>query len=114
MNGRRDRSSRSNISERKQIMVINRLTIVAKQGKIEEVVAMLKEGVNDPNNPPIRILRPVVGSFNTVVWEGEFESVAAFDAFWAEWRTRPETSAFFERWNPLVESTGGSELLRIE
>ena len=63
-------------------MILVRVVMRAKQGKVNQMVAELKEVTKDiPNRP--RILTDLSGPFNTVVLESKYESLAAYET----WRT---------------------------
>ena len=63
-------------------MILVRVVMHAKQGKVNQLVAGMKEMTqNMPNRP--RILTDLSGPFNRVVLESKHESLAAYET----WRT---------------------------
>jgi hypothetical protein len=92
-------------------MLVQRLTFHVKSGNQEKVVKLMKESraiLDDPHGS--RIYTSNIGLFNIVVYELEVENLAELDAYWEAWWSKPETAAFMEKWNALMDSGGGSEI----
>jgi hypothetical protein len=95
-------------------MILQRLTFHVKPGRMDEVVEMLKAADEVLGSTDIsRIYTPNIGQFDVVVNDLEFENLAELDALWAEWWSNPETPAFMEKWNELVDAGGGSEVWNL-
>ncbi len=85
-------------------MIVVRGVFQAKYGKGDELVQLLKEG--EKIWPPVRnsrILTDVSGPFFTVVSEGEFDSLAAYEAYNRQTFDTARFAEWFERMVPLVE-----------
>ena len=63
-------------------MILVRVVFHVKQGKVNQLVADMKERTQDMPNRP-RILTDLSGPFNRVVLESKHESLAAYET----WRT---------------------------
>jgi hypothetical protein len=92
-------------------MILVRVVMHAKQGKVNQLVAGMKEMTqNGPNRP--RILTDLSGPFNTVVLEGKYESLAAYEKwrteFFSSLESRPDTPS-----EEMFES-GSNEFYTIE
>jgi hypothetical protein len=61
-----------------------------------------------------RIFTSSIGPFNVLVEDIEFENLSETEAFWADWWSDPDTTAFMKKWNDLVASSGGSEIWNVE
>lgn len=60
-------------------MVVQRNTIMVKQGKMMEVIDLVKKGFEiAPPTGNYRLYTDFVGQDNTMAWEIEFEDLAAF------------------------------------
>jgi hypothetical protein len=78
------------------------MSIVAKPGCSEELVAVLKEIVEWANHPhPARILCPRIGESDLFVVESEYESLAEMEKLTEERWARPEGIAFVKRMDEL-------------
>lgn len=93
-------------------MLVNRRTFIAKRGHIEDAAAMLVEGMKRMGTQG-RVYLPEFGPFDVIAVEGEFESLAAYEEFWASFAAQPETAEFMERWYAITESGGTNELWRL-
>jgi hypothetical protein len=95
-------------------MIVERRTFKAKLGKLLDVADMAK-AQRDKVGGSGRICTSFVGgAVNRVILEWEFENEAAREQFWEEWSARPETPAFMEKFNQLIENDGSSELLKVQ
>ena len=84
-------------------MILVRTVFQAKWGKAHELVAAFKERMRSADRRP-RILTDLSGPFNTVVLEGEHESLAAWERFRAEMFANPQFAPGSGRIDELVES----------
>ena len=94
-------------------MIVQRSIWRAKRGSVREfreAMAAEMEAIKPPHG--FRTLTPAYsGSGEVTIYEFEFDDVAEYDAFWAEWgRTRGD--AFFAEVDPLAEGFT-FELLRV-
>jgi hypothetical protein len=95
-------------------MVMNRRTFIVKRGRMQEAIALLKEEVQrSPNAQRTRIYVPEVAPFDVICAEGDFESLAEYERYWADYFAQPQTTAFLERWFELTETGGTNELWEL-
>ena len=94
-------------------MIVERNTWKAKPGHVEDLMALVKSEASK-EGMSYRVYTGMTGPANTVVVEFEFESLAAYEAFWAKWRAKPETPSFLVKWGELDENEGSTELLTLE
>lgn len=98
-------------------MYINRRTFSVKMGCMDSAVELLK--AEEANvQPMVESLQPVLmtsifGTFDKLVWEGRFESMADYEKFWADWVELPTSQKFFETWVTLTEPGGLNELWEV-
>jgi hypothetical protein len=95
-----------NERERYNMMVI-REVFQAKYGKGDELVALCKEESAmwaDVTGCPTRLLTDASGTFFTVIWETEVESLGKWEEELAKTFERADFTAWFERMVPLVDS----------
>lgn len=90
-------------------MIVQRLTFLAKSGRRMEA-AELASAERERTGSTHRIYRSYLGPRNTIAVEFEFEDLEEMEAFWSEWYATPESSAFLEKWNDLLEASGTSEI----
>lgn len=76
-----------------------------KYGKGDELVSLFKESNRIwPNEPSYRLMTDLSGPFFTVVTEGVFESLSAWEADIQKCFGDERFTGWFERMVPLVES----------
>lgn len=93
-------------------MIVQRMTINVRQGRMQDVLTFLKED-RKRGGYKYRLYESNFGTYNQIAFEFEFEDMAAQEKFWAEWGALPETPAFFERWHELTKSDGTNEIWRL-
>jgi hypothetical protein len=92
-------------------MLVNRRTFIVKNGCWDEAVAMAVAEVQRVGFPrATRLYVPKIGPFSTLVFEAEFESLAEYEKFWAEYFASPEGVAFNEKLDTVTESGGTNEI----
>ena len=95
-------------------MIVQRITVHYKLGKVDEAISLLKEEIAHANFPhAVRFYTPKIGTADLSIGEFEFESIAAMDQFWSDWESRPQTSAFHEKYRPLIEPGMVSEVFNL-
>ena len=95
-------------------MLVNRRVIKVKVGCMDSIVELLKrEEDKMPEKIPYEILVPNFGTWETVVWEGRFESLAQYEQFWGAWIAQESTAEFFKVWDTLIEPGGTNELWEV-
>jgi len=85
-------------------MIVVRGVFQAKYGKGDELVQLFKEGAMWSGRQRTRILTDLSGPFFTVISEGEYESLAAWQAEGQQIFGNARFAAWFERMTALVES----------
>ena len=96
-------------------MIVNRRTFQVKGGCWEEAVALMVAETKRVRLPHARrIYSSNIGPFDRLVFEAEFENLADYEEFWAEWSASPEGDAFVEKWETLVKSGGMNEIWTLE
>jgi hypothetical protein len=63
-----------------KIMIVNRLKVTVKQGRMEELVELLKDA-RQQGGYNVRLYQSYLGTRDQIAYEFEFEDYAAFDKF---------------------------------
>jgi hypothetical protein len=96
-------------------MIANRRTFIVKPGCWDEAVALAVAETKRVSFPhPERIYTSNIGLFDRLVYEAEFENLAEYEKYWAEWFATPEADAFLKKWNDLLEAGGTNEIWTLE
>jgi hypothetical protein len=94
-------------------MIVQRGTFRIKPGRMDEAAALvLAEGEKHPPRA-FRVYTPHTGPVGILAMEWEFENLAEYERYWAEWDAKPETAAFSEKWNELREAGGTLEIWNL-
>jgi hypothetical protein len=93
-------------------MILVRIVFRAKQGKINQLVARMKEVTQHAPNRPM-ILTDLSGPMNTMVMESRHASLAAYEQFRAE-LFRSEAFQAGEAQNEEIIDSGHNEFYTIE
>lgn len=98
-------------------MIVDRRVFIAKKGRSEDAVAVAKQiaeafGATFPD-ATYRLYRPSVAAFDSLAWEGEWESLAAWEKGQAEFFSLPEAVALLEKWNEVSETCGTHEIWEV-
>jgi len=80
---------------------------------MDNAVAAVKREV-ELSHASGRLLTPVYGTFDQMVLELRFQTLAEYEKFWADWWSLPTTQQFVELWPSLFMSGGNSELWQID
>jgi hypothetical protein len=91
-------------------MIVNRREFKVKPGKGKEAIELAKaEAKRVAPNLTVRFYSCTLGPFNTIAWEAEYESLAAYEKANADINARisPE---FWKKWYGLVD-IGGESLI---
>ena len=92
-------------------MIVNRQTMIVKPGRLDEAEALAVAETKRVSFPHSRRLYSSnISPYDRLVFEAEFENLAEYEKFWAEWRASPETAAFQEKFNDLLEAGGTNEI----
>jgi hypothetical protein len=95
-------------------MIVDRMTVKAKRDTQLELAALLKsEGERLGWRARVYTSLCGGGKTNRVVMEVEYESLAAMEKAWADFRARPDTSTFVKKMNELSENEGSREFLEL-
>jgi hypothetical protein len=96
------------------MMIVQRITVQYKPGKLNEGIALVKEEIVNSNfSHPARIYTPHFDANDVGIGEYEFESVAEMEQFWTDWEIRPETAVFHQKYRPLIEPDMVSEIFDL-
>lgn len=92
-------------------MIVNRRTFVVKSGCWDEAEALAVAETNRVSFPHLRRLYSSnISPFDRLVFEAEFENLAEYEKFWAEWFAAPESAVFLKKWDDLLEAGGTNEI----
>ncbi len=96
-------------------MIVERRTLVVKTGKEQEVIELIKAGIeaNTIFTGAYRIYLPDIGPFNVVAVEWEHESLEKMQLAWETWRANIATPEFWEEWVALTEPGGRREVWQL-
>jgi hypothetical protein len=86
-------------------MYVNRRTFTTKRGKLAEAAALLAAAQSLAPEQTVRIILAEFGSFDTIALEFEFETLAAYEAFWSDLNDHPEMAGVMTKWTELTESS---------
>lgn len=71
-------------------MIVVRETFIAKPGMASKLAAWFKAEMEGQRG--CRVMTDLVGSFNSVIMETEFENMAAFEKEWQEYMNQPKSA----------------------
>lgn len=96
-------------------MIVNRRTFNVKQGRMEELVALVLGEIaavseDGSYTGATRVYTSNIGTFNQMAVEWEYEDLAAYERGWAEWQARPTTAAFMQKFIDLTKGGGTNEI----
>jgi len=102
-------------------MIVQRLTVRAKQGLTKELADLVSSEVVAQRNRgavphPCRIYTPDIGPAQDLVMiEWEWPDLATYGRYWPEWAQLPTTPAYWRKWDELAEPDWTNEIwtLRI-
>ena len=96
-------------------MIVNRRTFLVKGGCWDEALALTGAEISRVSFPHARRLYSSnIGPFDQLVFEAEFENLAEYEEFWAEYSASPEGAAFNEKFDTLLKSGGTNEIWTLE
>lgn len=93
-------------------MIVQRLTFRARRGRLNEA-AELARAERERTGGTHRIYLGYLGPRSDLAVEFEFEGLGEMEAFWSEWSATPESAAFMEKWDELLESYGTNEIWTV-
>jgi hypothetical protein len=94
-------------------MLVHRAEFTVKHARGGDLVRLLKAGIEyGLPTPPygIRIYRPHIATFDVVIVDAEFDSLAQYEAFWEGFWASPRVDEYIEKFRELREP-GGSETI---
>lgn len=99
-------------------MFIDRRVFRIKPGRMSEMVELSKAQIEPflklrKGAGSLRFLVNKVATFDTWVFESDWNSLAEWEAYWADWRARPESAEFGRQLAELVESGGEHQLWTV-
>ena len=96
-------------------MIVNRRTFSIKRPRMQETVDLLRAQRKESSHPhATRIYTSNIAPFDILAFEIEFESLAGYEKFWADFSARPETAEFMSKWYELTEGGGANEIWTLE
>jgi hypothetical protein len=93
-------------------MIVQRITVHIKPGKINEAVELAKQARRRWSIPG-RLYSSIYGTFNTVVLDFEAENQAELDKYWEETFADEEWGAFLAKWDALHVAGDTNELWNL-
>ncbi|HEU5103599.1 MAG TPA: hypothetical protein VFU22_31500 [Roseiflexaceae bacterium] len=102
-------------------MLVNRRTFIVKKSYFDEALALLIE-VRQlarlvDSSVTVRVYASEIGAFDTVAYEFESESLAAYEQAWAEFEANPTIAGrlkdWSKRWDEVTETGGMNEIWRL-
>ena len=94
-------------------MIVQRITVQYKPGKLQEAIALLKAERDRVTAPhAIRMYIPQSGA-ELGIAEYEFENSEEMEKFWVNWAAQPEAQAFLEKYNALTEGEMVTEYFNL-
>ncbi len=91
--------------------VVNRRTWTVKPGHTDALVQVLKDGANVlASTPPFRVYRSRLGPSYRVVLELDFDNLAHYERFWAEFGAAPGAAEIDARLWEHCEAEGSNEI----
>lgn len=99
-------------------MFIDRRTFRVKPGCMPEMVELCKTQIapfyeDRKGAGSLRFLVNKVAAFDTWVFESEWNSLAEWEAYWTDWRAKPESAEFLRKLAELLESGGEHQLWTV-
>jgi hypothetical protein len=96
-------------------MIVNRRTFIVKPGLEQTAIEWLQQEIaaeqaRGPLPGKWRVYYSSIGRFNQLAFESEYESLAAYEQFWATWFSRPECQEANRQFIKLLESGGTNEI----
>ena len=85
-------------------MIVHRVTVQCQLNMAAEAMTLLQEEITRAGFPHgVRLYRPR-GISDVTVSEFEFKNHDEMDRFWADWEARPETQAFWQKYQLLIQA----------
>ena len=95
-------------------MIVNRRTYTLKIGRWNEAVALWKEMMEvSPPPHPWRMYAPILGHFDTLIIEFEYESVEECQRLMREALAKPGFAALVNKWWDTKLPSGTTEILGL-
>ena len=93
-------------------MIVNRREMLIKPGRMEEALALAKSGARE-QAVSIRLYQYVMGPFNMLVWEADFESMAEYEKIITKWYASPQGVENLSKLRDTFVGPGQQSLLRV-
>ena len=94
-------------------MIVDRRVFQVKQGRLEEVVELLKAASEGFSTQAYRIYTPEVAEFDVVVIEWEYEDYQEMQSTIAAWVARLKTTDHWEKWGQVTAPGGRREIWQL-
>jgi len=96
-------------------MLVNRRTFTVRKGRTAELLELLKDAYERwPPAHAHRVYTPQFGQYDQLVMEGEWESLAEYEARWAEIRASDDWGPFMKKWQKLTRAGGTNEMWTLQ
>lgn len=99
-------------------MFIDRRVFKIKVGRLPEALALANaerartyQQYSDIGT--FRYMVGLVGDFDTLVFESEWQSLADWERYWQAWGADPESAAFLQKIGAMMESGGKNQLWTV-
>ena len=79
----------------------------------DKLVELFKSEIAKSAAGTARLYTPSISKLDHIVAEFEFENLTKLDKIWENWLAKPETTAFYEKMNELIEAGGYSEVWNL-
>ena len=91
-------------------MIVSRVTMNMKPGRMEEAAALLKAEIDRSRPSSVhRVYVPNIAPFDVLAAEDEWESLAESEKWWAEYAAGPGFADFQNHWVELDAGGGTHE-----
>jgi hypothetical protein len=97
-------------------MIVQRITIQVKSGKMDQALALAKEGRRNvwPFFKSSKIYSANIGPLGTIAFESEFENLTEFEVLWTRLGATEAWASWLAKWSQLVTEQGTNELWNLE
>lgn len=96
-------------------MIVNRQSIHVRPGRMQDAVKLAAKEIAAERERSgytgrARICTSSIGQFDQMAIEWEYENLAEYEMFWADWSARPTTPEFMKKWLELTKGGGTNEI----
>jgi hypothetical protein len=96
-------------------MIVERYTFHVKSGKVQDAIEWANEGrKNVWSQVPTKIYSSMIGPWNTIVIENEFEDFADREKSQNQVGTSGAWADWIAKWDELIDGHGKNEIWNVE